>query len=167
MYIIVSYFCFGVNLLNLVTFCWYWYLINLTVILWSILCSSQGSVPVPRQTIEMKCTWAACPALSEGWSQGSRWGTKQRDGVVQDVVRVYQKRFDWQDGVRGISAGDKPCLQSPPPFSIHQAHVSSLPLRQTLTRQWYNETKVSSVFVLIGTRQFSPDIRAHTHSTGS
>ncbi len=139
-----------------ISYIYCWYLIKFTAILWSILCSSQGSVPVPRQAAEMKCTWVACPALNkfiicntEGWRQGSRWGTNCA-GVVQDVVGVYQKRFDWHGGVGGISAGDKPHLHSQYNHICHflRHMCPPFPLRQTLS----NETEVSPVFVLIGTR---------------
>lgn len=44
------------------------------------------------------------------------------------------RRFDWQGGVREISAGDKPHLRTPPPFSFPQAHVSSLSLGTDLNQ---------------------------------
>ncbi len=62
-------------------------------------------------------------------------------------------------------------LQGTSPVSTHKSLFNFLrhmcppfPLRQTLTRPWSNETEVSPVFVLIGTRQFSLDIRTHTHT---
>lgn len=35
------------------------------ILILSVHCSSQGSVPIPGQAVEMKCTWAACPALNK------------------------------------------------------------------------------------------------------
>ncbi len=102
-----------------ISYIYCWYLIKFTVILWSILCSGQGSVPVPRQAVEMKCTWAACPALNKCIickAEGEGVDGAQNKKIVQDVVGVYQKRFDWQGGVWGISAGDKPRLHSQAPF---------------------------------------------------
>lgn len=74
------------------------------------------------------------------------------------------RRFDWQGWLGGFLQGTSPVCAHHPLFHFLRHMCPPFPLGQTLTRQWSDETEVSPVFVLIGMRQYSPDICTHIES---